>query len=186
MNKKRTTLNFDKHILETIEQEGVLIHHLRLPNSFYDSFTFINTNGILAVTGDYNNWIFCREFHPSAKGYVSDSYWAEKLRISSEQQSHEFDSKGTINEIKEMLLENEYSDEEKEYLEECMDNAQEHELDYTYFAYRELPKKWDTECVPFVKKIKPQLLYVFDAFDEICNRLKIKETNETNKIKIEG
>ena len=40
---------------------------------------------LCVVTGDVGNWMFCREFHPSSKGHVSDYYWVEKLQMSSSQ-----------------------------------------------------------------------------------------------------
>ena len=93
MNKKRvSSLDFSKHVVTVEKQEGLLIHTLAIPGTITQSVKFINTQGIMAVTGDYGNWIFCREFHPSPTGSVSDSYWCEKLRISSRQDPYEFDS----------------------------------------------------------------------------------------------
>src|SRR3989344_2189435 len=89
--ENRTGVDFTKHELIVTEQEGLLVHRLKHPEYTYmNSVTFINTNGIMAVTGDYGNWIFCREFHPNDKEGVSGGYWLEKLKIASSQEGQEF------------------------------------------------------------------------------------------------
>ncbi len=105
MNNPRTNINWNKYEVVKIELGGVLIHRIAKPDTRQCSVVFINTEGILAVTGDYGNWIFCREFHPSKDGFVSDSYWVEKLKIPSTQKPTDFDPEGTEKEIKERLKE---------------------------------------------------------------------------------
>lgn len=179
---KRTGIDFSEHELIVTEQEGLLIHHLKKPNTYWDSIKYINCGGILAVTGDYGNWIFCREFHPSAKGYVSEHYWHEKLKIASTQEATDFDGDATKIALQEKL--DEYKEEKGEnaknevieYYEECMSRCDGHELDYTYFAYRENPDDIDTEDVILIKDYKSWLKTVFDGFDEICRRMKEEES----------
>jgi len=50
----------------------------------------------------------------------------------------------------------------------------EDELEYTYKAYRDSSKPdfIDYEDIPYYKEIPIQLNIIFDAFDEICKRLK--------------
>ena len=103
MREKRTEIDFSKHVLTVNKQEGLLVHTLAKPNTYVQSFVFINTNDIMAVTGDYGNWIFCREFHPSKDGYVSDTYWVEKLRIGSCQEPSNFDSQTAQEQVTELL-----------------------------------------------------------------------------------
>lgn len=178
MRGKRTDIDFEKHEILITKTDEVLIHHLKKPNTLHNSIKYINCGGILAVTGDYGNWIFCREFHPSADGYVSDGYWYEKLRILSTQDGEEFDGEATKKALQERL--NEYKEdygedareEVIEYYEECMNKCDEHELDYTHFAYREQPRGMDYEDVILEKDYKFWLKAVFDGFDEICRRLK--------------
>jgi hypothetical protein len=69
----RTNFDFSEHELIITKSDGLLVHTLKHKdyNKMY-RFDFINTNGIMAVTGDYGNWMFCREFHPSPDGGVSD------------------------------------------------------------------------------------------------------------------
>jgi hypothetical protein len=179
---KRTKIDFSEHEVLVTKTNEVLIHYLKKPNTVCDSIKYINCGGILAVTGDYGNWIFCREFHPSEDGYVSDCYWHEKLISSSTQEATEFDKDATkeailekVNEYKEENsdnLEDEKVQERIEYYEECMNRCYEHELDYTHFAYREQPNGMDYDDVILVKDYKFRLKIIFDGFDEICRRLK--------------
>ena len=50
------------------------------------------------------------------------------------------------------------------------------EINYTYHAYRHYSKPDFIEYdeIPFVKKGSPRLEIIFDAFDEICSRLRAK------------
>lgn len=178
---KRTGIDFSEHELIVTEKDGLLIHHLKKPNTNWDNIKYINTNDIMAVTGDYGNWIFCREFHPSAKGYVSEGYWHEKLSIASTQDAMDFDGEATKEAIQEKI--NEYKEENGEdakeevieYYQECINKCNEHELDYTHFAYREQPDGMDYDDVILIKDYKIWLKTVFDGFDEICRRMKEQE-----------
>jgi hypothetical protein len=170
---KRTRFDFSKHDLTVKHCDCTVIYHLAKPNTIVDSVKFINTNGILAVTGDYGNWIFCREFHPKENGSVSDGYWMEKLQIASTQKPEEYDSDATRAEIQRRLADNEDppTDEEKEYYESllrCVDD----EFEYTCAAYNDKPSDMDWEYIPMIRKTKYWLEVVFDAFEEICSRLK--------------
>lgn len=174
MRNKRTSIDFSKHIVEVSQSEGLLVHHLRIPNSYRNSIKFINTNGIMAVTGDFGNWIFCREFQPSAEGAVSDGYWCEKLGMASTQTYSNFSQKETQLAIQELLsTEEDLTEGETEYLNECLSAVEEGEFDYTRVAYRENVGRFeDAESVPFRKEINVWLSYIFDGFDEICRRMK--------------
>lgn len=187
MKNKRIEYDFSNHELIVVETENYNSHRLKHPEySQMFSVTFINTNGICAVTGDFGNYIFCREFHTSADGYVSDHYWLEKLQNSSDQSGENFDSdktRETINDLISELKNDEESidpdkyNEELEYLTELLDYVDRSEFEYTSYAYNNYPSWFDCESVPFCKSIKPQLLIVFDAFEEICLRIKNKEEN---------
>ena len=184
MKGKRTGIEFKDHEVIITQQEGLLVHFLKKPNSYFDCIKYINTNGILAITGDYGNWIFCREFHPSAKGDdVSDSYWNEKLRMASTQEPKEFDPDGTRERIKE-LLRNEESDEElteeeKEYLEGCLDNIDSSGWEYEYYAHTNNCGRFrDHDYVPLQKRNNYWLDAVYDGFEEICRRMKTGEISE--------
>lgn len=174
MKKRIPDVDFSKHVLTEKRSEGLLVHKFGVPGSSIYMVKFINTEGILAVTGDLGNWIFCREFHPSEEGEVSDGYWCEKLRISSKQNPYEWDAQATSDEIDRLLKEEEdLTPDEIEYLNDLKRHTDEHELDYTHFAYRESVGRFqDGEYVPFVKSLNVQLAIVFDAFDEICRRMK--------------
>lgn len=171
-----TEIDFSKHELFELKSDLITIHYLKKPDTICDSVKFINTEGILAVTGDYSNWIFCREFIPDAKNSTSFGYWKEKLKISSCQQVAKYDSTATEEEIKRLIAESD-DREEQEELEELLKHVDD-ELDYTYFAFREskLSSRWDFESIPFVKTVDYHFYAILDAFDEICRRLKNNET----------
>lgn len=178
--KTRMDLDFTKHeYLVSKPDDNVAIYELKIPGTRMHQFTFINACGILAVTGDYGNWVFCREFHPAAGDHADDYYWLEKLHTGSEQRGEEYDSDKTLLEIQERLdgLE-EYGytgkrlHEMREYLKECLDHVHLSEHEYTSFAFNNFPGFLDAENVPFCRSIVPRLLFVFDAYDEMCRRAK--------------
>jgi len=170
LRKNRTNTNFDKHVLTEVKTDEVYIIKLAKPDTRCGAITFINSNDILAVTGDYGNWIFCREFHPSAEGYVSDGYWCEKLQIASTQKPTDFDADETRKEIEEMLQEEDLDEEDKEYLGDLLEHLYDGEERYLVYAHDHLPPNRDHEYVPVQKKLNPWLEVIFDAFDEVCRR----------------
>jgi len=138
---------------------------------------FMNTNENLIVTGDYGNWIFCRPFIPSSDGFVSDCYWLEKLKISSSQELSKYDPEETEKSIQKLLdselEEYGYEGEELENLKSELSHLLyyvDDEIEYNYNAYRD--SSLDYEQIPYETKLNYWLLIIFDAFDEICNRIK--------------
>lgn len=185
--KKRTNWDFSKHnhkveIFKSEEGNEIRVDHFRKGNSDMGYVKFVNDSRGLSIFGDFGNWIFCRPFYPSADGFVSDGYWNEKLKIGSSQDHAKYDSEETEKELKRLIktgLKNYgYTGDDlkkcKEWLSElieCVDD----ELEYTYNAYRgDNPTEMDYEYIPFCKKPSVQLEIIFDAFDEICNRLKFQ------------
>jgi len=182
MRKKRTNIDFSKHELDIFTSDNAKIYKLQIDTSCEYKIVFINSNGICAVTGDFRNWVFCREFHPSKDGYVSDDYWLEKLHSHSSQSGTEFDYELTEKALKEeikVIKENkdDYDkDEYKEmldYYQNCLDyvEGQESEEKYRQEAYK-IPNFLDFEdAVIYCESTKIYLKYVFDAFEEICKRM---------------
>ena len=184
--EKITDMDFSKHELIIYDNKlkgdkHLLIHDLKLPDSVCLRIKFINTNDTCLVTGDFGRWSFCREFWPSADGFVSGMYWLEKLRMYSTQDPARYDSKETNKEIQELvdsgLEESGYDGDELKQAKDWFINLLQYvddEIEYTYEAYRgyDKPEFLDYEMIPFVKEIPIQLKIVFDAFNEICNRLK--------------
>lgn len=175
---KRTSIDYSKHVVTETKSEGLLVHHFGEPGTIINSMTFINTHGIMAVTGDFGNWIFCREFHPSAEGRVSDHYWQGKLRNSSTQVGEEYDSEATRRAIEVELnvgyAEYGYSgtrlEEMIEYGEECLRLVHD-KYAYELYAHREIPHG-DSENAICCYKNHIWLDCIFDGFDEICLRMK--------------
>lgn len=180
----RTDIDFSNHELTVHQCDECLIHTLQQPETIIYKVVFINSNGVLTVTGDLYNWVFCREFHPSPEGKVSDHYWAEKAAISSRQQPKVYDADLTEAQIREDLAElddyhgteeTKHKREHREFLEECLGYVGLSEFEYTSFAYLNFPSWTDNEIVPYVQRIDHSLLAVFDAFEEVCRRLKQQE-----------
>ena len=182
LRKKRTDKDFSKYVLEEIRpNDDILVYKFGVPDKYCGSLVFINAYGVLSVTGDYGNWIFCREFSASPDGYVSDGYWCEKLRIASTQKPSDYDHEATREEIKEMLNEEDIDEEDKEYLEDLLDHLDEGEERYLVYAHDNLPKGRDHEFVPLRKKLNPWLEVIFDAFEEICERKSMSEKTVKEK-----
>lgn len=197
-NKSRTGNDFSKHdyIVEATDQ--CQSYQLKLWDRYAFSVNFINAYGKCMVTGDYGNYMFNREIHPEAGERVSDDYWCEKLSMYSFQDPYEYDSEGTKealeeslkefkeeNELKYRWLYSELSYDRKqklnldddveehiEYLESCIEYSDDWDRGESYrqYANNNLPDNLDYEDVIFAYKIKDRLLYIFDAFEEMCRR----------------
>ena len=192
-NKKRTDVDWSQHELIIKENDDFASYQLKKPGTYCQSIKFINTNGVLVVTGDYSNWLFCREFHPSKGGNVSDGYWCEKLEISSSQKSKEYDSEATRKiltdgldfELEEYGYSGDELSEMKKYYQELLSYVDCDEWEYTCHAYMEYPGFVDFESVPYSTKTNYILLIVFDAFEEICRRMeKTVEAVETKEERV--
>ncbi len=174
---KRTSFDFSTHELKVIQHDGVLIHLFKKPDSIHGNIKFINTCGIMAVTGDLGNWIFCREFHPSADGHADAGYWDGKLQISSKQMPKAYDADETterINDFKKEFKDNygrKMNPEEKDWIEKLEENVED-EFEYKIVAYRETPGSIDYESVPYGEKRHFWLDAVYDGFDAMCALLK--------------
>lgn len=191
----RSGVDFSKHELFITDRAGIVSHQLKLPDTSSESIKFINIDGVLLVKGDFSYWVFCREFHPSAEGSVSDRYWIEKLKIASSCRlnPYRFDGEAT-QKILDGYLNGKEEDgaeldppldaEEKEYIEGCIDALCDGEWHYEHYAHTNNCGRFsDHEYVPLCKDTDIQLKVVFDAFEEICNRIKPprKTKNLTNR-----
>jgi len=172
---------FKNHQFVEIKSEHAIIHKFYQPGTNCYGVTFINSCGILAVTGDLGNWIFCREFIPvPTKQGIDDHYWIQKLQISSEQRGRQFSNDLTRKAIIEAKSELSEVFEDKHeavrYYDSCLwalDNMDDSQ--YQNHAYGELPSGWDFESVIYKEETIPQLEYVFDAFDAMCIKMKENE-----------
>ncbi len=166
----RTGVDFSGHELHVVKTDEILIHHLKKPDTHYDSIKFINTQDVMSVTGDFGNWIFCREFHPSIDG-------CEKLVTASTQKPYEL-LQGEIDEFEENP--NDYSSDQEqqeeflEYLKDCQHHS-DSEFEYTSFAYTNNHNLMEAEDVPYGETIQTWLQIIFDGFEDICSRMKKEE-----------
>jgi hypothetical protein len=178
LRKRKTSWDFTKYDLTIEKSDNCLIHTLHNGGASCGKVIFINTKGIMAVTGDFYNWIFCREFHPSEDGYVSEDYWCEKLQIASGQNGYIYDSDKTDEELNRMIkigceeygYEGDELEQMKQYYSDCLMYTDDKE-EYRVYAYDNLPDFVDYESIIEEEVIQKQLLIIFDAFNEICNRL---------------
>jgi hypothetical protein len=187
MNGKRTGIDFSKHVHSVeIYKNGdkeIQIDNFKIPDTRMNRIQFINTDEILSITGDFGNWIFCRPFVPGPKEYVSDGYWIEKLKILSSQVPGSYDGEETAKEIQELIdkgledygYEGAELDKFKEWYTDLLTYTDD-EYEYIYHAYRGYDRpNVDSGSIPLCKKLNPWLNIIFDAFDEICRRMKEQE-----------
>lgn len=172
---QRTEIDFSKHEIIVTKNSW----ELNLENKKMLGIKFTNIDEVMLVTGDFGNWIFCRQWVPCLNTKVSEGYWIEKLKNGSSQIAGAYSPEKTLKAIEEKIAElheEPYSDNEDiqneylEYLEEMKGYVHD-ELDYTYHAYRDKPEFLEYEDVIFIKKINPQLQVVFDAWDYLCDRM---------------
>ena len=84
---KRTSIDFSKHRLTAKRDAYVHKYELSLPSgSPTDKVVFVNVVGCgMAVFGDHDNWVFCREFDPLYMTKCDDAYMTEKMITRSTQ-----------------------------------------------------------------------------------------------------
>ena len=169
---KRSNIDWSQHEYQVYREEYVCIYELEKKDTIDGRIKFINSSGILAVTGSYGNWIFCREFHPSSGGKVSDEYWEEKARIASCQKLYKWDRRTAEKQLKEAEVAARYEDEkeDEEFYQLMQNYCDEGEHMYWANADELKPKYLDWECVPEGLKRDVWLDVIFDAFDEMCRR----------------
>lgn len=172
MKGKRSGIDFSNHMLYTWTEPCTKTYDLKLPNTITNRITYICTNGITAVTGDYGNWIFCCEFHPSKDGKACEGYWAEKLQIGSTQDPMKFSETEAHGQIDALLADpnNEFSEEEKEWLEELRESSKDGEYAYIATAM-EHPSSFPAEIIPTGKVYDIWFLTILDGFDEMCRHM---------------
>lgn len=185
LREKYTDWDFSKYIhrvniYKNSTGDEIRVDELQNGNSSIGYVKFVNHSMGLSVFGDFGNWIFCRPFLPSKEGYVSPMYWNEKLKLNSSQDHSRYDSEKTKKELLRLInidLEVDFGyrgddlTKAQEWLSELL-ACVEDELEYKYQAFRgENPTNIDYEDIPFCKEGSSQLLAVFDAFNEICNKI---------------
>lgn len=188
--KNRTGIDFSRHIhrVEIFKcgDKDIQVDHFQVGSSRINYIQFICTDEVMTVTGDFGNWVFSRPFKPSPEGHVSDSYWLEKLQMASEQRLERLNMDAISKEIKQLIRSGlrDYGytgsklKEAKEWYKELLEYTDD-ELGYLAKAYRDYdrPSFIESEDIPNTRQIPTWLNIIFDAFDEICNRLK-KESHE--------
>lgn len=196
----RTNIDWSKHEL-VVENDGKHTQRtsLAVPDSCMLAVHFINTYGVLMVTGDFGYWHFCRTFNPATDFFVGDSYFCEKAQISSRQTTHVYSSEDTRKAIDERITDillDEFGEdaphvdtieplsptldqllpsdaEEIRWLMDCRDHVDEDSdgTRYMCFAHDNTPAHLDHESVICCKMVDPQLQAVLDAYEECGRRI---------------
>lgn len=194
---KRTQQDWSQHkwrreVFTNPEGKEITIDHLQKGNSNAHYILFINDTRGLTVRGDYGNWVFCRNFIPSADTEsISGGYWMEKLTIGSTQKFEFLDFECIEQDFKDRfegwMFENDYNTSQLEEIEEWKNEMLEalegkDRIDYLYKAYRTPnPIGWSCEDFPHDhKKIPVRLNILFDGFEEICRQMKVKKKAKVN------
>lgn len=193
---RRTNANFSKHVHESVvlEKDGIKVQvdTFHVKGSCIGFMQFVNAPNGLAVYGDYGNWMFCRTFYPNSKELkISDYYWLEKLKFNSNQIFEKLDCKLNTECLNDLLKEfrdvdnSSLSEAELEDAEEWVEGLKADlengdTVSYLYNAFRECPSCLSAEDIPCHKEVPKQLQVVFDAFEEMCYRLKEKESEVEN------
>lgn len=178
MSNTKKLVDWSKHELRkeilgdpTVNSHSVF--ELKVPNTRMNQVTFINAEGVCAVTGDYGNWIFCRTFNPETNCYMEPSYMAEKARIASNQSTHQFDYKGTIQEIKDKITEiliegGALTVEDDNHLPEYTEPRAEQ---FEHLCNADIEHiKWLVDCIEYAEHNNEQE-YIQQASDSIPNHL---------------
>ncbi|WP_044213509.1 hypothetical protein [Flammeovirga sp. OC4] len=141
---------------------------------------FKNDENGLTVTGDFGVWVFERNFIPCKGFKINKMYWSEKLIATSIREYCEYDPIQTCeaieaiinNDLEDWGYEGEELENQKEFYEDLL-NYVDDEIEYKYHAYRSLfPFDVDHDGIPYFKKGSVKLDVIFDAFEEICRRMK--------------
>jgi hypothetical protein len=185
----RTNKDFSKHQL-TIEKDALCkVYSFKNPDSIIYSIKLILVSGKTLITGDLGNWVFCREFEPSdSDERVSDGYWCEKLKTNSIQSYDSFSENKTKEAIEERIKDVESyhgihnKEEAVEYYRECaraIDIGCSEDV-YLSQCYDHAPPFVDYDDIIIERETHIQLLIIFDAFEEMCRRIKSGNYKEFN------
>lgn len=174
MRKKRTDIDFSNHKFTRNYFKGVYDYSLSLEGSRHHYVRVVVCEDGTAVYGDFGNWIFNKSFYPTANGYISDDYWIEKLEIASTQRGYKFCNRETECALLDAIEEakTEYEPCVEQYYKDCLDALKTNsEEEYMTFAYDSLPKGFDSDWIVVGYVIPTWLLIIFDAFEEMCQRM---------------
>lgn len=182
--KQRTRVNFSKHEIRTTDLPSGRIYRFSEAGTSTHAITFIITCGITAVTGDFGNWVFCREFYPANDGdNISEGYWDEKLEIASQQKAKIFDSETVRRELDEFIegFQDYYdrppTDEESEFFDD-LKAVSDNEIEYISTIWNDIPCTLDASDMPKGKTRHFWLNGVYDGFEAMCRKLKNENDQE--------
>ena len=193
-------MNWDKHELIVKKDTYTKIWELKLPDSdVLHRLTFINSCGVMTVTGDFGNFVFCREFWPIPEGGVSEGYWLKKLKSKSCQNPRVFSARATeelLDGFISELLDGEHGDfsNEEDTLRDIVSDIQDINIDdnedFVVNQIRDVLENYEFEVddkIPFLigYEYVDYLQTVFDGFNEICRRLR-EEDIESTAVKVQG
>lgn len=166
----RTKIDFSEHEFSIKKDELCTIYELKKPNTSIHKVIWICVEGATLVKGDFNRWSFCREFHPKINEKCSDGYFDEKIQISSTHKTTVFDQEVLKKRILEYIEETECEGEILNFFEDLKGSYDEY--DYAENIRNNRPSDIDYESIPTGETRSNYLNAIYDAFDEMCIRMK--------------
>ena len=188
LRKPRTDIRFrdteyQREIFKNKRGDQIIIDQL-VHFSSNQRIQFINTPLGMTVISTYGNLVFNVPLVPTAISYVDDNYWLRMLQTNSHQDVYEYDAGATKSALTTMLREHvldEDLDEEAEtpmleYLNHILYHADD-ERSYLSLTneIQAIPDDMEHPDIPLCYKVKPNILLLFDAFEYICEQIKMAE-----------
>lgn len=182
---RRTDIDFSEHKYTCTEAKDELgdiirVDSLELEGTVYKNVNFMNTKFGMVVFSEYGVWSFNRCFIPNGSGeLISDDYWISKLTSNLCEMERNFDKdliKEHLSELAEEIsdfgLDEDVEQDALEWVSDLMCFADCEDWDgYMDIVYHEESDMY----APVYKKAPYRLNAIFDAFEEICHRIKNKE-----------
>jgi hypothetical protein len=184
MKESKNFIDFSKHIhtVKTYKSEDwneIREDRFWIEWSLMNWMVFINHNYWMNVVWDFWCWSFCRNFIPSETEKIYLSYFAEKAFIANNNQWIEvFDLDELEKQIEEKIKdfkEQWYEWDELEEIQIYYNNflTSENEIDYICkIRNTDMPESLDYEDILDWKVYSSRFIIIYQAFNEICKRLK--------------
>ena len=188
LRKKRTGVDFsnykyERKVLNVLGLKVIIDALKREEGSSF--FLFINTPSGLNVVNRCTSYSFDRSFIPHHDAYVNEGYWLDKLSYDYDMFVRKLDMAAideSIDELRDELDDYGFNEDEMEASLEFIDNLCTDDAIGYLSDLNGYGKPDCLECVDFptYEYKSDDMDIVFDAFNEICDRLFIKHKEEND------